>query len=383
VRRTARLFRAAAAAALAAAGGPALAQDVIGAGGRGPVVACPPPTACPPAATAPSTAAPTAPPTAAPVEPLNTTPPPAAAAPAAEPAPSFAGLLAGAGPGSTTAVSPGGYIDSALPVNGVRLRGDFAYDNNRPDRASFFYPKCGCFMTRDAKGPVLPERSVDYQEVTAQVEAKLAPRFSVFGEVPVRFINPEVNANTSGLGDVNFGFKYAAVLTDTRILTFQLRTITPSGDGVKGLGSENWWVEPGVLWQTQTTDRLVLFGELRDAIPVSRTSDFAGNVLRYGVGAGYALYSGPRARVYSVNELVGWTVLSGKESSPDIPTPDTTQSARGDTIVNLKTGVRIGFGPVTAPGVLGRSDLYVGYGRALTGEVWYKDMFRLEYRIRF
>ena len=32
---------------------------------------------------------------------------------------------------------------------------------------------------------------------------------------------------------------------------------------------------------------------------------------------------------------------------------------------------------------LGRHDLYIGYGRALTGDVWYKDIYRIEYRVRF
>ena len=33
--------------------------------------------------------------------------------------------------------------------------------------------------------------------------------------------------------------------------------------------------------------------------------------------------------------------------------------------------------------LLSGTDLYVGYGRALTGEVWYKDIFRVELRIPF
>src|SRR5262245_15041233 len=32
-----------------------------------------------------------------------------------------------------------GYIDSAIPVDRFRLRYDAANDNNRPDRAEFFY----------------------------------------------------------------------------------------------------------------------------------------------------------------------------------------------------------------------------------------------------
>ena len=59
------------------------------------------------------------------------------------------------------------------------------------------------------------------------------------------------------------------------------------------------------------------------------------------------------------------------------------ERARGDTIVNAKLGVRAGFGDRCDTGWLSRSDLYVGYGRALTGEVWYKDIVRAEFRVRF
>lgn len=386
--RTIRLFRTAAIAALAA-GGPVLAQDPQAVTPAQAAVPCPPVVECvPPAATGPAPTAPAAPYTAS----------PPTAAPYASPAvgggaagggtTSFGGTLAGAGPGATTAVNPGGYIDGAVPINTVRLRYDSAYQNNRPDRAEFFYPKCGCFATLspqqggpqlNAKGPPLPEKNVDYQDVSTYLEARLAPQLSVFGEIPVRFINPEVNANAAGLSDVNFGFKYAAVLTDTRILTFQLRTIAPSGNGRLGLGTDNWWVEPGILWQAQPADRLIFFGELRDTIPVSPASDFTGNVLQHGIGSAYILYASPRFRVLPVGEVVGWTVLSGKEFSPDTG----VTSARGDTIVNAKVGTRLGFGEVEAPGALGRHNIYIGYGRALTGEVWYKNMLRLEYRLLF
>ena len=77
----------------------------------------------------------------------------------------------------------------------------------------------------------------------------------------------------------------------------------------------------------------------------------------------------------------GWTVLSGKELNPD---GLVAKGAAGDTIVNAKLGVRIGFGaPTPGSPYPTRSDLYIGYGRALTGEVWYKDILRMEYRLFF
>ena len=73
----------------------------------------------------------------------------------------FGGTQGGAGFGSTVAVAnPGGYIDGAAPVTQMRLRYDSMYGNNRPDRAEFFYPKCGCFggifrpISRKTRGPI-------------------------------------------------------------------------------------------------------------------------------------------------------------------------------------------------------------------------------------
>ena len=71
---------------------------------------------------------------------------------------------------------------------------------------------------------------------------------------------------------------------------------------------------------------------------------------------------------------MGWTLLGGKLTEPLGDGVFEVKNASGDTIVNLKVGVRFGFGA---------SDLYVGYGRALTGDVWYKDIVRAEYRLSF
>jgi len=40
----------------------------------------------------------------------------------------------------------------------------------------------------------------------------------------------------------------------------------------------------------------------------------------------------------------------------------------------------LGFGGTTGGPFPAPNDVYIGYGRALTGEVWYKDILRVEYR---
>jgi hypothetical protein len=367
--RIGKLFQiAAAAVAMGVSAEVAFSQDVTPAGGHraqpAPVAPCP---VIPYTPTTPGTT-PTTP---------GTTP---TADPLLEPTPSFGSAQSGAGAGE--AIALGGYIDNARPVTMFRLRADAAYRNNRPDRAEFFYPKCGCFGTPDAKGPgmgVGSETNVDYQEILPYFEYAINPNLSVFVTVPVRFINPTVNANSVGLSDVSFGAKYAFINTADRAYSFQLMLTTPSGDGDKGLGQENWRLEPGVLFLEQLRCRWGVFGEFKDSINLTRSSDFTGNVLRYGLGTSYAVVQSDRGYIAPVGELVGWTVLSGKELRTGM-TPAVV-AASGDTIVNAKVGVRFGWGGPTADAQLPTgSDIYIGYGRALTGEVWYKDMLRVEYR---
>src|SRR5947208_803359 len=81
-------------------------------------------------------------------------------------------------------------------------------------------------------------------------------------------------------------------------------------------------------------------------------------------GLGYTAYNSGNFFVMPLAEVLGWSVLSGQEFNPNT---GGAVSAAGDTIVNGKLGVRAGGQ---------RQDFYVGYGRALTGERWYQDIWR-------
>ena len=181
---------------------------------------------------------------------------------------------------------------------------------------------------------------------------------------------------------MNFGFKCALLYTPDAVLTFQLRCYTPTGNASEGLGTLNWNVEPALLGYYRFSDRLFFEGELRDYDTITRNENDpnAGNVIRYGVGMSYLWYNGPNFRILPVGELVGWTVISGMET---IDFPQSRISAAGDTIINAKVGVRIGLGELSEPGAVSKTDLYIGYGRALTNDLWYKNMLRVELRYRF
>jgi hypothetical protein len=341
----------------------------------------------------------------------------------------------GAGFGESFALAaPGGYLDDAIPKTMFRIRYDAGFDLNRPDRAEFFYAEWhelsfhphgvqgdGVFFDPKARGPKALPSSVDYQEASAYLEVAYDNKLSLFASVPTRFIsfrdlhedNPESelkrnpndlpgrgsrffpepgpeNAGTQhtafdGLSDVDFGIKYAIVADPCQYLTTQLRVYSPSGDASKGLGTGHWSLEPGLLYYQRLSDRLVFQAELKDWIPVDGGAA-SGNILRYGFGLGYDIYQRGNLRITPVTEMVGWTVLYGFQSffgnvvatpTPGLELPHThgVEDASGDTIINGKIGVRTYFGH--------GHDLYIGYGRALTGDRWYQDIVRVEYRFVF
>jgi len=138
-------------------------------------------------------------------------------------------------------------------------------------------------------------------------------------------------------------------------------------------------IEPGILFQSQRDERTTLFGEFKVNVPLEEvtdpamgiTEDFAGTVLRYGVGVGYDLYNDSCCdrRLTSVAEFVGWSVMGGQKTRQAGPPYDAE-----DTIVMINAGGRWTQGDQT---------FYAGYGVALTDQVWYENLFRADYTMRF
>lgn len=274
-----------------------------------------------------------------------------------------------------------GYIDCAVPMTQLRLRFDSAYDNPTPDRAEFFYRA----STAATGAPLSPaETGVDYQELWAYMELALSSDWSVFVDVPFRFLNPELNSNRSGFGDLQLGVKAALWSESHQILTAQLRTYVPTGDADRLLGTDHVSLEPAILYARRLSDRTLLESEFRAWIPIDGTEvpegDFTGTILRFGLGLGHDVYQEldccglPTQRLTAVAEFVGWSILDGLATVPDTPAQAKIIDVSDDTIVNGKFGLRW---------TDARRSLFAGYGRSLTGDVWYHDIVRLEYALRF
>lgn len=263
-----------------------------------------------------------------------------------------------------------GYIDCAIPSDIFRVRYDSTYNNRVPSRAEFFYAQ-GAPL---GPGLPFPESSVDYQDISAYMELRLQPGLSGFVDVPVRFLNPDINDNTRGIGDLNAGFKYALRTTEADVLSFQLRTFVPTGDAQRGLGTNHVSLEPAILFYESLGERAGVEAECRYWVPIGGT-DFAGEVVRYGIGAHYDIDTNHGTRLSPVVEVVGWTVLAGKESVLDPLGGGVVRDADGTTIVNSKLGMRLEL--------TDQADLYAGWGRGLTGDRWYENTYRLELRLLY
>jgi len=295
-----------------------------------------------------------------------------------------------------------GYVDDAVVGSQVRVRFEAGFHNDVPDRAEFFYGKCGCFRSAsdpkvhdpDAAGPGPGQATnISFQQLYLHTEYAPTSRVSLFAELPFRRIqpqsfNPDIAAgftktggkgtrvdNLSGISDVRAGVKMALVERPDQALTLQVRAYIPSGDAVQGLGTGHYSVEPSLLYYRKLSDWTTLESQVGDWHPTggSRGADsrkhFAGDVAFYGLGVSHVVYESARFKLVPVAELVGWHVVSGSQTGAP------NSNAGGTNIVNIKVGARLIVNE--------HSSFFAGFGQALTRQVWYEHLARVEYRYSF
>jgi hypothetical protein len=296
-----------------------------------------------------------------------------------------------------------GYIDDSTIRTQLRIRFDTAFHDANPDRAEFFYGKCGCYASLagvtglghpewwdpNAPGPApgIPQY-VNFQQLYVNGEYAVGRRFSVFGDFPLRWLQPfgpsvvggSLFSSTSGFSDLSAGAKFALVSTDKATVTAQLRAQFPTGDAAKGLGTNHTVVETSGLFRGRVGQRGAIEGEFGELHPINGSAGvataaqyvsgqpashgFAGDVIYYGIGPSVEVVRKARYAIAPVVELVGWHIVNGFVTPP----ADTS----GLNIVNLKLGVRTTM--------TSGASIYVGYGHALTTTDWYDNILRIEFR---
>jgi hypothetical protein len=290
-----------------------------------------------------------------------------------------------------------GYIEDEVISSKVRIRFDVGFEINTPDRAEFFYAKCGCYRDGgadpDAPGP-RPGAAIDldYRQLYVQGEYAFTDRVSAYAEFPFRWLEPNSFAppsippgltpfgSQSGASDLRAGVKVAIASGAAHVVTGRLQAFVPTGEASRGLGTDHWSIEPALLVYNRLTERVSVESQVgwwhpfegASGRPLSTEEGWAGDVFFYGIGPSFEVYRGDRVRFAPVVELVGWHVVNGFQSAPPFPPPT---EADGTNIVNLKIGARTSWDP--------RSSFYIGFGKALTDAVWYDEILRFEYRLSF
>lgn len=275
-----------------------------------------------------------------------------------------------------------GYIDPSAVQTQVRVRFDAGFNAPRPDRAEYFY--AGCNGSSSCIGGI--QRTLNFQELYLKGEYAPLKRFSAFVQVPFRWVQPFFIPNTGpptlrgggGISDVQVGLRFAAIASGARNLTFQLGADFPTGNGTNGLGTNHYTIEPMVLFYHRLSGRTAIEAEAGDSHPIGGTiyyatpssppQNYAADVAMYGVGSSYELIRRDKYRIAPVFELVSWHVFGGLQAGSN----EVVQSAAGINVLNAKLGARASFSD--------GSSIYAGYGRSLTSDVWYKNLFRVEYR---
>jgi hypothetical protein len=252
------------------------------------------------------------------------------------------------------------FIDSALPRSQGRIYFDDITRMRRPTRAGYFFPNLP-----------LPETSIDYTQFTTYGEIAIIPSISAFLETPVLFLDPDINRNYWGLGNMDLGFKWGLLNMSNFLGTLQFRAYVPTAPR-SALGLHQFSMEPAFLFNANILDFLTLEGEAKYWFPLT-DNFYNGQVLQYGVALAYGQRDPSSVWVAPVVEGIGWSVLSGRELVPG-PMP-AVMSSRGEFIFNVYGGVRFGLG--------NNMSVYAGYGHSMTGDYWYKDIWRLEFRFFF
>ena len=195
-------------------------------------------------------------------------------------------------------------IETSQPLNNFRLRFDSVHGFPSPDRSEYFWSKPG-------RGPAA-DTGVSYQDVRIQTEAA-TEKFSAATDIPIRFLDPDNNANTAGLGDMNLTTKLVLVDGRTWQITQFLRTYFPTGAPQKGLGTGHVSMEPGFLVRYQWSPETFLHSELRYWFPLGGDPVHSGQAMRYGLGYSHLLYETDRFAILNTGELVGLTFLDGQK----------------------------------------------------------------------
>lgn len=265
-------------------------------------------------------------------------------------------------------------IEASQPSNNLLMRFESVYGLQYPDRSEYFWARTSALSR--GKGPPLIEKSVDYQDLRFRMEAGGA-KFSATTEVYLRNLNPVVNGNTGGFGDMNVATKLVMVDGADWQISQVFRTYILTGAVNKGLGVGHVSLEPGVLLRYRQSDLTYWHGELKFWWPIAGDFEQAGEVLKYGFGASHLLYDSDRFAIMPTAEFGGLIFLDGLKT---LYPSGVAAPVDGDFVINFFPGVRI---VQDTGGDLGLLEWGAGGGFTIGSNGWYNGLLRVDMRLTY
>ena len=196
------------------------------------------------------------------------------------------------------------FVDTTQPFGNVRARLHAGNDLTRPDQSEVFWANIG------GKGPPLPEASVDFQEFRFLFETG-GEDFSLGTELPIRIVDPVLNQNTAGFGDMSLTMKTRLINGKYWQLTQIFRTYMNTGSGSRGIGTGHVSMEPGILTRFKWSDITYLHNMLEFRFPIAGDPLAGGELIRYGFGVSHLWYDTDTIAIIPTLELVGLSFLRG------------------------------------------------------------------------
>ncbi|MCL4204043.1 MAG: hypothetical protein KJ000_16190 [Pirellulaceae bacterium] len=262
-------------------------------------------------------------------------------------------------------------LDTARPMRQTAFRIEAANGWGLPDRSEAFWAR-----TVNGRGPKLPERSVSYQDIAYLTEVG-GSGFSVRTVVPLRILDPEVNANTAGMGDMQ-------LLTKTVLLNGKRWTLTQvndvwfnTGAVKKGLGKGHISMAPGLVTAFQWSDATYLHAQCKFQFPIAGDPIYSGPLLHWGFGMSHLWYDSDAFAIIPTIETSFVSFLDGRVT-PFPPEPP--RSVDGETVSTLHMGVRTVH---DTGGDWGLLEFGFSGGFQFGGNGWYDSMLRFEFRLLY
>jgi hypothetical protein len=260
-------------------------------------------------------------------------------------------------------------IDITQTFGNFVFRVDAAYNLTKPDRAEYFWARPG-------RGPALPETGVGYQDFHFRMENG-GPSFSLATDIPIRLLNPDVNGNNGGIGDIQLVQKTVMMNGSRWQLTQILRTIFNSGNARKGLGTGHVSMEPGLLARYKWNDLTYMHGQLELRFPIAGDPMYSGPALTWGLGLSTVWYETDTVAFIPTLEFVNTWILDGQYTPIGVPVP---VDVRGDGIFNLGPGLRTVWDTGGDMGVL---EFGFNSMLAIGSDGWYDALIRFDTRFVF